>query len=393
MVQDGHFRYKYDAWNRLVEVKAQEDSAAVTVQTAAFFGDGRRAKKVVTNSGDFDGTFVYDYDGQKIIETRDGSGNLYQQFVHGTQYIDELVMVRVADKGDLYVHQDANWNVLGMTDLGGNLVERHVYTPYGELTVDQGTSFGDYDGDGDVDCTDRAAGEAGGACRGSSPSGACRNLDTDGDNDVDDTDLTNFDALPQGLAIHPGRTASSVDQPFAHQGLLHEPEVGSYQNRARQYAPGMRRFMQTDPLLSRVQFVGSWRRLRHATNRFAYVSQNPTGLLDPTGLCDCSPQYRPCLRDANDAYNDDVDGCNFNAAVGLGGCSAAYAICAGACWVKCRAPAKIAACYGACSAAYGACAAAITLVLVDCLGSAQDTKERSYRACCRNHCQPDCPCD
>ncbi len=37
----------------------------------------------------------------------------------GTQYIDELVMVRVKDKGDLYVHQDANWNVVGLTDLGG----------------------------------------------------------------------------------------------------------------------------------------------------------------------------------------------------------------------------------------------------------------------------------
>ncbi len=75
-----------------------------------------------------------------------------QQFVHGTQYIDELVMMRRkaersegeppaigkvskdarvrattcpqqtstkrvrGGKGDLYVHQVANWNVIGLTD-------------------------------------------------------------------------------------------------------------------------------------------------------------------------------------------------------------------------------------------------------------------------------------
>ena len=40
-----------------------------------------RIKKVVTNSGDLNATIRYYYDGQKIIETRDGSGNLYQQFI------------------------------------------------------------------------------------------------------------------------------------------------------------------------------------------------------------------------------------------------------------------------------------------------------------------------
>ena len=51
---------------------------------------------------------------------------MVQQFIHGTQYIDEFVMMRAAGKGDLYVHQNANWNVVALTDLGGNLVERYV---------------------------------------------------------------------------------------------------------------------------------------------------------------------------------------------------------------------------------------------------------------------------
>ena len=130
-------------------------TCAVTIHESSYDGRGRRLKKVVTNAGQYDGTVVFYYDGWKIIETRDGSGNLYQQFIHGTQYIDELVMMRVKDKGDLYVHQDANWNVIALTDLGGSVVQRNTYTPYGQMTVHQGTSFGDRDGDLDVDATDK----------------------------------------------------------------------------------------------------------------------------------------------------------------------------------------------------------------------------------------------
>ncbi len=74
-------------------------------QTAEFDGLGRRIKKVVTNAGDYEKTEVYFYDGQRIVQTNNGSGAVVQQFIHGTQYIDELVMMRVKDKGDVYVHQ------------------------------------------------------------------------------------------------------------------------------------------------------------------------------------------------------------------------------------------------------------------------------------------------
>jgi len=79
-------------------VRSSED-ADVVFQTASFDGLGRRIKKIVTNSGDLDGTTVYYYRGQQIIETRDGSDNMVAQFIHGTRYIDELVMMRAADKG------------------------------------------------------------------------------------------------------------------------------------------------------------------------------------------------------------------------------------------------------------------------------------------------------
>ncbi len=268
LVDDGTFYYVYDAWNRLVKVRAKLDDA--TIQTAEFDAMGRRMKKVVANSGDYEQTVLYLYDGQKIIETRDGSNNMVQQFIHGTQYIDELVMMRVAGKGDLYVHQDANWNVVALTDLGGSVVERNYYTPYGELTVNQDTSYGDRDGDGDVDAADK--GTPGTDCTGT-VSGACRILDLDFDGDYDSTDATAFDSLPQGLARHPGRLATAVSQPFAHQGILYEPEISSYQDRARQYLVSARRFAQRD----QADYADGM-------SAYQYVGSNPERNLDPGGL-------------------------------------------------------------------------------------------------------------
>ena len=268
LVDDGSFRYTYDAWNRLVKATSATDTD-VTFHVREYYGDGRWSKKTVTNAGQYKGAVVPYYDGWRMLATYDGSGNPYQQFVHGTQYIDELIMMRVADKGDFYVHQDANWNVIALTDLGGQVVERYSYTPYGELTVTQLTSFGDRDGDGDVDSTDK--GTPGTTCAGTL-TGACRILDLDFDGDYDASDATLFDALTQGVAKHPNQTASAVDMPFAHQGLYLDAELGTYQNRHRQYDPGQKRFLQRDNV-SRVDGL----------HLYAYARVSPTSRLDPSG--------------------------------------------------------------------------------------------------------------
>ena len=54
---------------------------------------GRRIKKEIKNSADLDCTYHYYYDGQRMIETRNGSSQVLQQFVWGGQYIDELIQV------------------------------------------------------------------------------------------------------------------------------------------------------------------------------------------------------------------------------------------------------------------------------------------------------------
>ena len=42
LVDDGVYRYTYDAWNRLVKVESSTDSGAVTIQESEFDATGRR---------------------------------------------------------------------------------------------------------------------------------------------------------------------------------------------------------------------------------------------------------------------------------------------------------------------------------------------------------------
>lgn len=149
----------------------------------------------------------------------------------------------------------------------------------------QEAAYGDRDGDGDVDATDK--GSPGITC-GGTVTGACRILDLDFDGDYDSADATLFDNLPQGLARHPGRVATAVDQPFGHQGLLHEPELAQYQNRHRQYDPTKRRFIQRDPL-GLLPFGGAG--YGDGTTLYGYVRNTPLFRNDPRGLGGPNPAY------------------------------------------------------------------------------------------------------
>jgi len=126
-------------------------------------------------------------------------------------------------EGRVYVHQDHNYNVTNLTDLTGRVLERTYYSPYGQPEIALDAHFFDYDDDGDVDENDLAAATSSGPCWGSC-SGDCKRL--------------------------PVVYNSRLGNPFGHQGLVLDAEIGSYQNRARQYGPSVRRFIQRDPLVS-----------------------------------------------------------------------------------------------------------------------------------------------
>ncbi len=133
---------QYDAWNRLVQVRLNNVDGS-QVHAAEYDGLGRRIRKTVTNSGDLDGEFSYLYNGNPIIEVRNGADDVELLVVHAEAdqggrakgYIDEIVCQRVKDRGWAYVHQDANWNVTALTAMNGAVIERYWYKPYGEFVA------------------------------------------------------------------------------------------------------------------------------------------------------------------------------------------------------------------------------------------------------------------
>ncbi|GJM25785.1 MAG: hypothetical protein DHS20C16_22000 [Phycisphaerae bacterium] len=213
-------------------MKATLDDTDVTIHEAAFDGLGRRVVKTVSNSGDLDGVTEYYHNSNQIIETRDGSGNLETQVYHGTQYIDEVVGQRIANMGRVYVHQDANYNVTGTTDLTARQIERNYYSPYGQLEVAVDSHPFDYDDDGDVDADDYAV-TTNGICTGIA-TGDCRRMDADADGDVDSTDQITISSYiatlttDTELARIPAATESQRGLLFAAQGLSFDSETTSY---------------------------------------------------------------------------------------------------------------------------------------------------------------------
>jgi hypothetical protein len=210
---------------------------------------------------------------------------------HGTQHIDELVSMRLKHRR-AYIHQDersecepaatakacttrasgrqagsqqagttpaqrrANYNVTNITDLTGRVLERYYYSPYGELEVSIDAHFFDYDEDGVVDDFDLAAATTGGDCWNDydGQAGACKRLDANADREIDADDYNAIAAYVNSLPADadlqrtPSSSRSLRGNPFGHQGLVLDAEIGSYQNRARQFAPARKRFMQMDAL-------------------------------------------------------------------------------------------------------------------------------------------------
>ncbi len=252
--------------------------------------------------------YLCPYNGNQIIEVRNGADDVELLVVHGTRYIDEIVCQRVKDRGWAYVHQDANWNVTALTAMNGAVIERYWYKPYGAFVAAAEYGWFDYDQDGDVDGTDVAAAGLGGACWQSS-SQACLCLDADGDGKVEYDDYAIISDYVSTLTADtqlqrvPAARSTRRGNPFAHQGLLYDAEIASFQNRARQYDPKMRRFMQRDPLaILSVEHKGVYRILPQSNLRiYQYAGNNPTSWKDPSGLQKC----HPCQNRLNDLFEND----------------------------------------------------------------------------------------
>jgi RHS repeat-associated protein len=226
-----------------------------------------------------------------------GSDEVTLQVYPHARYIDEVVGLRVKDQGRLYAHQDANWNVTALTDLTGRVIEQYWYSPYGQLEAHVAAHPFDFDDDGDVDAQDIAAGTSGGTCWGDydGAGGDCKRLDADGDRDIDVDDYTIVNGFltarhsEAALQRIPAASHSRRGNLFAHQGLPLDAELASYQNRARQYAPAARRFMQRDPL-----------GYTAGLQSYAYGQENPHKFVDPYGENPLLPELELIVSVADD---------------------------------------------------------------------------------------------
>ncbi len=135
-ISDNGQTFVYDAWNRLVTAL----SGSTTVAAYTYDALGRRISE--TYSGTSTTNYLYYSPQWQVIEERQngtGTNNVSQQYVWGAAYIDQMISRDTYTSGSisstLFVLQDANWNVTALTDSSGNVVERYLYDPYGDVTV------------------------------------------------------------------------------------------------------------------------------------------------------------------------------------------------------------------------------------------------------------------
>jgi RHS repeat-associated protein len=242
LIYDGVQKYSYDAWNRMVAIAhAYRSSGTVSAGqssvTMKYDGKGRRIQKAISNTGAWDCTYKYYYDNDSCIEERNGSDYVIKENTWGTNYIDELVQVKAESDGTLstsalsgtdgrfFACQDANYNVLGLVNASGALVERYEYSPYGQRKV----------------------------------------FASPGTNDPG-----NY--APTLSSQRASSTAAWAKNEFGHQGLMHDEEIDLVYNRARHLHPGLGRFAQRDP----IGYVDGM-------SPYQYVESKPLQLVDPSG--------------------------------------------------------------------------------------------------------------
>ncbi|MCC6699393.1 MAG: RHS repeat-associated core domain-containing protein, partial [Candidatus Hydrogenedentes bacterium] len=190
--------------------------------------------------------FIYDND--RIVQELNTSGALVAEWVYGT-YVDEiLAMFRDTDGQPgfetYYYLQDDLYNVIGLTDANGNVVERYTYNDYGAPTV----WIEDSQNPG-----------------------------------------TWIENAPNGVP------ASSVGNPFMFTGRRWDEVLSLYDYRTRYYNPYLGRFL-------RIDTIGLWGDANNLGNPYAYVGNNPWSRLDPWGLtsADVDPQLIATIQNVAD---------------------------------------------------------------------------------------------
>ena len=115
---------KYDAWNRLVEVR---DSSDNLIARYDYNGKNQRIKKTIGS------TVTKSFFNEQWQELESLTGSELTSYVWSLRYIDDIVL-RERDTERLYSLADPNWNVVALVDATGAVQERMKYDAFGKIT-------------------------------------------------------------------------------------------------------------------------------------------------------------------------------------------------------------------------------------------------------------------
>ena len=136
---DGTNTYTYDAWNRLVQV-----SNSSTTVNYEYDGENRLVERAIGRTTDY-----YFYAGSQVVETREttsgqnaASAPVQYQYVWSAQSDAPILRDTISSSTGqpiptdrIYYLTDANDNVTAITNNAGQVLERYVYSPFGQVDV------------------------------------------------------------------------------------------------------------------------------------------------------------------------------------------------------------------------------------------------------------------
>ena len=134
---DGTNTYIYDAFNRFVGV---ENQSGDRIATYNYDAGGRLARLTtfdVGNPGTVTGSTNFIYDGNQLVEQQDGmTGATEMTIVNHSNIENGIVQIqRTSDhprgSGTLYVHQNPFADIVALTDVDANVVQKFTYDSFG----------------------------------------------------------------------------------------------------------------------------------------------------------------------------------------------------------------------------------------------------------------------